>query len=689
MNETKEKEQSESNFLLNELPFDHPVEDITIGVQDKKSDNSIRTHYRALPEAARKFFPDCNEKNPFLYIQFAEPGKSRVKVVVKLTEHPAIARKYYTRLLRLYFQKKGYLTLENFVKESEVWIKQDENNTTYSFAKYSLKINASLQNPLPVLRVAFTGYSYILASDLMKLNQAHPEAIEKVTRVAYQRKIYSKTEYLPEAAFTDRSKIYPILNRTLAEAAGIAYPTKKNLKKHSNALTMIQTFTEKHLLTDDLAKVLPLSPKWQSLAERDTARLDGTTKSFLFGKGQPATDIYTGLLNYGPYKPLKHKQVRVFFIYQEEDASAREKAVQYLGSKTGIPAGLSRFMKTPTYFDGEMDIVFHDKANPLDEILSAVDRFSLNPETGYLGIYLSPYDQYVPSEAQHRIYYHVKETLLQRNIASQTIDRDKMMQAGTAFRYWVPNLAMAVIAKLGGVPWILDKHENRDLVTGFGLYVTNKYNMRVVGSSVCFSNDGHFEELDFFPENENYRVAAALEKALRKYVNHHKNIDRVVIHYYKEMSEKTFKPIREMIHRFKPGVPVIVIRMNMTPSVNHLVEDATSQSGLPLNGTYFHLGNQHYLLYLNNCESKTVIPKHQPLPVQLSLKSSDPDLLKDPDYVKGLMEQVYAFSNLYWRSVVQPPLPVTVYYPRMLAEDAVWFKRQTLPGGVMGIPWFL
>jgi hypothetical protein len=689
MNETKEKNQNESKFLLNELLFANPVEEITIGLQENPSDDSIRTHYKALPEAAREFFPGCNEKNPFLYIQFAEPHKSRVKIVVRLSEHPAITRKYYTRLLLQYLKEKKYLTGKNFVKEPEVWIKEHQYDKYYSFAKYSLKVIASLQKPLPTLRIAFLGYSYILSDDLLQLGLTHPEATAAVTRVAYHRKVYAGTNRLPEEAFADKSKIFPVLNRKLAVAAGIVYPFRKDLTKHSTYLNKIRTFAHEHLLTDEAKKHISLLPEWQSLSESDTERLDITAKRFLFGKGQPATDIYTGLLNYGPYEALKQNQVGVFFIYHEDDAFSREKAVQYLDSKTGLSAGLSRFMKTSTYFDKEMDIVFHDKSQPLKEVLSAINGFSLKPEIGYLGIYLSPYGPFEATEAQHRNYYLIKEALLQRNIASQTIDRDKMMQAGSAFNYWIPNLAIAVIAKLGGVPWIPDKHETKDLITGFGLYATSKYNMRVVGSSVCFSNDGHFEELDFFPENENFRVAAALEKALRKYVSRHKDINRLVIHYYKEMSEKTFKPIREMIHRFKPGVPVIVIRMNMTPSVNRLVEDTTSRSRLPLNGSYFHLGNKHYLLYLNDCEDKAVVPKRHPMPVQLSLKSSDPDLLEDPNYVKGLMEQVYAFSNLYWRGIVQPPIPVTVNYPRMLAEDAVWFQRQTLPGGALKVPWFL
>jgi hypothetical protein len=248
---------------------------------------------------------------------------------------------------------------------------------------------------------------------------------------------------------------------------------------------------------------------------------------------------------------------------------------------------------------------------------------------------------------------------------------------------------MAVTAKLGGVPWVLNRNTNGDLVVGFGLYNTRKYNLRIVGSSVCFSENGLFEEFDFFPEEENYRVAAALEKALLHYLASRRTIHRLVIHYYKEISNKAFQPIREMIQRLQPGIPVIVIRINSTPSEFTLIRDTGNPAGLPPDGSYFHLGDHQYVFYINDYESAGTIPSHLPMPVQLGFKSSDPDLLHDPETIHDLMQQVYLFSKLYWRSLRQPAIPVTVSYPKMLAGSAVWFQRQTLPTNVMGVPWFL
>jgi hypothetical protein len=36
--------------------------------------------------------------------------------------------------------------------------------------------------------------------------------------------------------------------------------------------------------------------------------------------------------------------------------------------------------------------------------------------------------------------------------------------------------------------------------------------------------------------------------------------------------------------------------------------------------------------------------------------------------VKELIDQVYQFSRIYWKSVKQQGLPVTIKYPEMIAE---------------------
>lgn len=686
MKQETQQKNHESNFLINQLTFHHPKVSIILGLSNQPGEGYYKIHYKALPDVARTFFPACGSQNPTLYMQFGN-SHPKVKVEITLADYPAVARKYYTWQLLQHFLNQRVYIKRNFVHNPEIWVPEERQGPINPFARYHLKVNVHEQNPTPALRIVFEGLSHILIKHLLELGQTHPKAIAHIKQVVFRHQIYPYKD-LPEEAHANRNELYPILNPKLAAAIGIPYPSRRDSKKHTTYLTRIESFAQQFLQDEALLKRIALAKDWNLIPPGEAHSLKDTGKGFLFGNQQTGSDIRTGLIEHGPYRPVKHTQVKAFFIYHHQDQQLRNNLMHFLYDKTG-KSGLSQFARVPIYFDPELDIVFQDRENPLKEISSALDQMSLEPDTGKLAFYLSPFDAQVSQAEKHRIYYLVKEALLQRNIAPQTIDCVRMQQAGTSFRYWVPNIAMAAIAKLGGIPWILNNGKSRDLVVGFGLYTTNKYNMRMVGSSVCFSHSGHFEEFDFFPENENYQVAAALEKALNKYIASHDAPDRLVIHYYKEMSNKAFVPIQKMMERFDPGIPVIVIRVNSTRTGFDIIRDLRTNHGMPPDGSYFHLGGNHYVLYINGYNPEKATPSHLPLPVQLSFKSSHPALLKDPAYVQGLMEQVYAFSKLYWRGILQPPMPVTVNYPKMLASQAVWFERQTLPGGALGVPWFL
>ena len=63
----------------------------------------------------------------------------------------------------------------------------------------------------------------------------------------------------------------------------------------------------------------------------------------------------------------------------------------------------------------------------------------------------------------------------------------------------------------------------------------------------------------------------------------------------------------------------------------------------------------------------------------------------DPDSVttKELIEQVYQFSRIYWKSVKQQNLPVTIKYPEMVAEMAPHFNGDCIPEEFENRLWFL
>jgi hypothetical protein len=98
-----------------------------------------------------------------------------------------------------------------------------------------------------------------------------------------------------------------------------------------------------------------------------------------------------------------------------------------------------------------------------------------------------------------------------------------------------------------------------------------------------------------------------------------------------------------------------------------------------------------YLLYNNiRYTDKSVINgKEYHFPIKISFSSSQPLLLKNPLLIQELTDQVYQFSRMYWKSVSQQNLPVTICYPEMVAEIFPHFTTDTMPPYGRTNLWFL
>ena len=56
---------------------------------------------------------------------------------------------------------------------------------------------------------------------------------------------------------------------------------------------------------------------------------------------------------------------------------------------------------------------------------------------------------------KRRIYYCIKEMLLTYSYHSQVIFKDNVSK--NAFNYFLPNIQIAILAKLEGIPWRLNR----------------------------------------------------------------------------------------------------------------------------------------------------------------------------------------------------------------------------------------
>jgi hypothetical protein len=88
-------------------------------------------------------------------------------------------------------------------------------------------------------------------------------------------------------------------------------------------------------------------------------------------------------------------------------------------------------------------------------------------------------------------------------------------------------------------------------------------------------------------------------------------------------------------------------------------------------------------------EDSKLFPKDYHFPIKVSITATKEELVEDVQVVRELIDQVYQFSRMYWKSISQQNLPVTTKYPEMIAEIYPHFQEDNLPDFAKSNLWFL
>src|SRR5699024_7269394 len=217
------------------------------------------------------------------------------------------------------------------------------------------------------------------------------------------------------------------------------------------------------------------------------------------------------------------------------------------------------------------------------------------------------------------------------------------------FNYYLPNIAVAILAKLGGVPWQLKAPPRKELIVGIGAFQPADFNRQYVGSAFCFSNRGRFRGFRCFAKKETDMLAGSIRKAVREYVNEYGRPERLVIHYYKKMSYRERKPIMRMLHNLGlEDIDVVIVTINNTDSRDVMVFDDNYNAKMPLSGTCVQLDKERLLL-CNNARYHTggKKPRNYPFPLKLRISADNDQFLSDKANVREIVKQVYQFSRIY------------------------------------------
>lgn len=454
-----------------------------------------------------------------------------------------------------------------------------------------------------------------------------------------------------------------IANRTILD--GLSFNFKGDSINYVTRYRELFSIYNKYLRNSDFGGLAFVSSGFDSL---QTQKVSFNRNRMIFKNDSTDINPITGMRNYGVYKPAPNAEdTKLIFIFQNnDDANTLYKYLK--GGYKGFP-GLERYVGIPVVLADAIAEGQQYKRLQFQSIESLMDNYRdfeavELPEDYYenhFAIVIGPFKKDEPQQE----YYDLKLSLLAKGIPSQFINHHNIRKA-SVFNYHLPNIAIGIHAKLGGIPWRIDSSRRNELVIGFNQDF-NSERKRFVAGSVFFDNHGNLKRTFSFPESESATaIVHELKNAVNSFLEENDEIDRIVIHYHKSLSKEEKGSIDKLLKKeFAISVPYAVVEINDTKSRLELAFDPNYNFGMPISGSFVRLSKKDYLLFNNN-RFKEVAPVgvKDELPLKIKIHFADESGFSH----KELIEQVYEFSRLIWKGLKQRSQPATCYYAREIAR---------------------
>lgn len=673
------------NLKINIIPFKHPSVKKEFGFYKEKKDGFYPIHRGDLPNEIWDNFKTELQDLKFLYSNFSDTEDCDMVASVDMFHSTTFAKHYYTRLVYNYFYAIADAIQFNYVKDIEVWfIDTKEVATTFkTYNKYTLKVEFSGLTKSPALLLSYDGTSKIATTSIDKIDI--PSNYFKT--VVYKKEIF-KFDLLSEEAKQNIEQVFPLLNIPIKNHLNIPHSVPKKGNRYKPYFNYINDFYNNYLNTEAFKNILPLDENgFFTIPEKEIHHTHNNSNNLRF-YNNTGIDPKVGMKKFGPHQASTHANVRFFFIYHKPDRKEYVKPLYdyFLNGYKGFFPALKTHIKQPFYIDNNTSLAFDSTTTAVKELKHHLINLEKTPNTRYVAIYISPIHK--EDQDNKQLYYQVKEELLKHEITSQVIYKESINNA--YFGAFLENITPALLAKIDGIPWRLDRDLKQELIVGVGAFKSAETNTRFVGSAFCFNNKGEFKGFDCFRDNEYDLIAGAIGKKILNFVVDNGNdVERLIIHYYKPMGKEEIDPIQKVLKTLKLNIPVIIITINKTEANDYVAFDTSSEALMPLSGTIIEIAKLKYLLFNNAKYSASGTTNDYPFPVKLTLSCTDQDYLKDIPTVKELIDQVYQFSRMYWKSIKQQNLPVTIKYPEMVAQIFPHFEGDKLPDFGKNNLWFL
>lgn len=284
-------------------------------------------------------------------------------------------------------------------------------------------------------------------------------------------------------------------------------------------------------------------------------------------------------------------------------------------------------------------------------------------------------------------YYVAKAALMSQGIPVQMVRIETILQPPSSLAFTLTNIAVALYAKLGGIPWTLALQQKmvHEVIVGIGStrvgFDRLSERERLVGITTVFSGDGNYLLGNATAEVEAARYQEALLNSLeaslaelrRRFGWQKGDRLRIVFHQsFKRYKDSEAAAVAELVKRLS-DFQVEYAFVQVSDEHDWKLFDPTSEGvpagkkmkgmAVPERGQIVPLGPYATLVTLTGPRQLKSDAQGCPRPILVAIHRDS--TFQSLDYIA---KQVFDLSFMSWRTVMPSSRPVSISYPNFVVQ---------------------
>ncbi|HXI00157.1 MAG TPA: Piwi domain-containing protein [Sphingobacteriaceae bacterium] len=453
---------------------------------------------------------------------------------------------------------------------------------------------------------------------------------------------------------------------------------RSNKNYYSDKFRLIQSFLDK--VFDNIQKIREgennLLHIEKELIETPVFQLN--KKEYIFSNKSTANSQFQGIRNYGPLHKID-KEVLFVFIFEDRFKSfANELYLSLTGkSNPGTFPGFEQMFGVIINTSNVKQIKIEGFSN--DQLLSIVDKVKAyqeaEPNKKVIGIYIEDYSTDTEDIIASNHYYFMKYNFIKNNLPLQVVNYRKLSEKNS-LKWSTSNVALAMFAKMGGIPWVVKPSNINCLILGVGS--SHKRNeetgeiTKYFAYTVCLDSSGLYKTLEVLAdETSETNYLQKLKSNLIKLLKDGRMSDykTCVLHLPFKIKQNEITAISEAIKQVD-DIEFVAIKVNLD---NKYFGYSFHNTFVPYESSFVKLSRSEYLVWFEGLlYGKEVVDKRLANPVHIQFLNLGNQKGFDE---RKYLQDVLNLSGANWRGFNAKSIPISIYYSQIIAKYSEAFEK--------------